>query len=110
MLLVGKAFKQRHEDGVVNTCEVFELGDYFVDVDKTRLKNGHVITLISICHSIDKEYLPSIYYRTYRNKEKNHFEIQTTAYGALDADEIRKVIAGYQQALEAVEILERNFC
>jgi len=57
------------------------------------------------------DYIPDIYYNDgIFSDEKPGFKIQTTAYGDKNIDEIKKIMAGYQEAIEAVEILTKNFC
>ena len=65
---------------------------------------------------MSKKYVPEIYYEEkmgivngsiVRNES---FEIQTTAYGPKSAEEIEKIIAGYQEAVEVVRILNKEFC
>lgn len=55
--------------------------------------------------------MPDIEYRDgYLTSGKPEFRVQTTAYGALNLDEIEQVMEGYKQAVEVVKILTKNFC
>ena len=55
-------------------------------------------------------YLPQIYFDDgFYGEDKKWFEIQTTSYGALTPDKIKEVIAGYEEAMEAVAILTKEF-
>ena len=56
-----------------------------------------------------ERYLPDIYCRTDDEGEIVGFEVQTTSYGALPADEIKKVIDGLNEAIEVVDILTKEF-
>lgn len=57
-----------------------------------------------------RRYLPEIYFDDgFYGEDKKWFEIQTTSYGALTPDKIKEVVAGYEQALEAVAILTKEF-
>lgn len=49
-------------------------------------------------------YLPDIY-----DYGESAFRIQTTSYGSLPPEEIRKLIAGYQTALNAIQMVEEAF-
>ena len=90
------------------TC--FTLGEHYMVtrrvceyVDGTMWKDYNVMK--------NGEYIPEIYYNDgIFSDEKPGFKIQTTAYGAKNIDEIKKIMAGYQEAIEAVEILTKNFC
>lgn len=50
-------------------------------------------------------FTPYIYYRN-RNKS---FAIGTTSYGSLPIEDIKRVIEGYNEAVEVVEILTNEF-
>ena len=56
-------------------------------------------------------YFPDIYFEEpnkHNGLEKETYKIQTTAYGAMDVNEIDKVIEGYQIAKETVALLKEN--
>lgn len=57
----------------------------------------------------ENKYLPRIYAE--RNKEEKiiDFTIQTTSYGSLNSEEIKKMIQGYEAALKVVEELRKMF-
>ncbi len=55
------------------------------------------------------DYLPDIYCRTDIEGNALAFEVQTTSYGSLPADEIRKVIEGLEEAAQVAEILTAEF-
>lgn len=102
-----------YEGGEVRRFDRFEIGGY--TVNKLTVMNnaeGKVeYTSISVCPDMEERYLPEIRYEDgFWTTEKPKFTIQTTAYGALDSAEIHKVVAGYQQALQVVEVLTKNFC
>lgn len=93
--------KMEHED---KKYELFSIGSYEVEVTTyncgvqffyTRVKRGY--------------YTPEICSRENIQGTLLGFEIQTTAYGTLTAEEIKKVIAGYNEALEVVAILTAEF-
>lgn len=94
------------EEGTKNRA-VLELGHYRVICTTVEYKNGDVTEDMMIREDPNVEYLPEIYYEDLWGEEK--FEIQTTSYGALSPDEIRKVVAGYQEAMLVVETLQKNF-
>lgn len=107
MTLNGIGYKKNEDTEVF----FFEIGDYKV---KRYVKTyGHNDKYVSISVTADpeKKYMPDIEYRDgYLTSEKPEFRVQTTAYGALNLDEIEQVMEGYKQAVEVVKILTKNFC
>lgn len=86
----------------------FEIGSYSGYIVFTTYPTGDIDKDIYVYS--DKEYAPDIYfYEAHLNKGKEGFRIQTTAYGALDTEEIEEVMKGYQEALEVVKILTEEF-
>lgn len=97
-----------------STCEAetYKIGRYEVEHFVTTYESGVVIESIYVNGEFKAEYLPDIqYYDDWFNEGANKcFKIQTTAYGALNPEEIKKVIAGYNEAMEVVAILTEKFC
>lgn len=90
----------------------FTLGHYEVEREVVLKDNVKVSEIISVRADYDyqhENYIPGIYANKRFGAKKYTFEIQTTSYGSLGTDDIQKVIAGYQEAVEAVKILEKNF-
>lgn len=54
-------------------------------------------------------YLPDIYVRDEMDGGITGFEVQTTSYGSLPLDELRKVITGLEEAAKVAEILTAEF-
>lgn len=104
--------RTKEENGIKYTANIYTLGDnYRVERYRTTYADGNTNLIIYVIPNREKKYIPEIYYRrNFFGTEKTFFEIQTTSYGALETEEIKKVIAGYQEALEAAEILNRRFC
>lgn len=85
--------------------EIYEIADYEVKV--VIYEDG---TKYITVREKRGEYLPRIYCRTNDdNGDILGFEIQTTSYGALSAEETAKVIDGLREAVEVVEILTKEF-
>ena len=87
--------------------EVYEIEGYSVYV--TIYDDGEKI--ISVSTNIgDDEYTPDIYFEDgeFGSKEKK-FKIQTTSYGALGIEEIEKFMAAYKKAVEAANVLTKEF-
>lgn len=98
-----KLTETRKFDGKV--LELYEIARYTV----------RVCTYESGYKSIDvreerADYLPTIYCITNDdNGDVLGFKIQTTSYGSLPVEEIRKVISGLEEAIQAAEILTAEF-
>ena len=106
---------EKVENGVKYEKDEFTLGKHYkVERYISRYEDGDVRKRICVHLSLKDErdnYIPKIYYEDdFFGTSKPRFEIQTTAYGSMNPEEIKKVIAGYQEAIEAVEILTKNFC
>lgn len=115
MTLTSIAYRTKEQDGKRYEGTTFILGEHYtVERYITRYENGNVYKRYSVNVRRDdrhENYIPEIYYwDDIFGEEKPRFEIQTTSYGALSPEEIKKVIAGYNEAVEAVEILTKNFC
>lgn len=55
------------------------------------------------------DYLPAIYTRDDLQCNVLGFEIQTTSYGALSAEETKRMIAALNEAVEVAEVLTAKF-
>lgn len=102
--------KSKRFDDHLTTLENYTLGAYDISKFVNTYDAGYTLTSFTIrANGLDR-YMPEISYDDgiWGNGEKK-FEIQTTAYGAMKADEIEKVIAGYQEAVEVVRILTKEF-
>lgn len=102
-------------DGKKYERDEFTLGNHYTVVRNiTRYPDGDVLRRIQVNLSYEdmhNNYFPEIYYEDDILADiKPEFKIQTRGYGAMNPDEIEKVIAGYKEAVEAVEILTKNFC
>lgn len=98
-----------YENGEIRRCDIFELGKY--EVKRLTVFQGAKVVYKDFTISTEEEYLPTIQYNDgFFSKDAPGFTIQTTAYGAKGVKEIEKIIAGYQEAVEAVKVLTINFC
>ena len=100
-----------HEN-VKMAVRAYKIGAYEVEVEEYEFSNGAGHNRqIRIRKDFREEYMPDIYHywRTF-GEEIEEFKIQTTSYGTLKPDEIKKVIAGYEEALAITEILTEAFC
>lgn len=100
----------KRDDATYEKTE-FTLGEHYrVFRLKIMHDNGYTFKDYTVRKNGDN-YLPDIYFEDdiFSDEQDAQFKIQTSAYGALDAGEIQKVIEGYQEAIEAVKILNINF-
>lgn len=95
-------FAKKVEDRKV---EVSTIGSYSVKV-VTYPNDSKYIT---VRKEVGGEYLPDIYSRDNDDGDVIGFEIQTTSYGAISAEETKKMIAALNEAVEIVEILTKHF-
>lgn len=88
--------------------KVYEIGCYEVYVTNYKTCDLRMISVVNKDRSAD--FVPDIYYEDglFGDGEKK-FKIQTTSYGALDVAEVQKFIAGYNMAIEVVEVLTKEF-
>lgn len=85
--------------------EIYEIAGYEVKV--VTYEGGYKHINVREKRS---DYLPTIYCRDDDDNGKVlDFEIQTTSYGSLPVDEIKKMIAGLEEAVAVVEVLRKEF-
>ena len=96
---------KRNRRGEGKTLKGYELGSYQVSV--ITYDDGWHNVWIKTDNS--NRYLPEIYPIDDMDGNVHGFRIQTTSYGALQPDQIRKVIEGMEEAIKAVEILTKEF-
>ena len=98
------------DDKKLAIWDSFEIGSYKVERVYKRLHDDGT-ELFNYGIESNEEFAPRIYYVEPWEEDgtKPCFKIQTTSYGALEPSEIQKVIAGYQEAVEVVEVLTNTF-
>ena len=97
--------------GIVHGTDVIKR-EYVVDdcYNIHREIFGENIEYFSIKVLKRNEYIPQLYVEEDVMEDLIYgFAIQTTSYGSLEKVEIRKMIKGYQYALDVVELLEKEF-
>lgn len=99
--------KEKTTENARYECTDYTLGHYLVSHYIATYTDGDVRERFVI--SGHSRYLPEIYFDDGCFGEKKSFNIQTTSYGAMTVDKIKEVVAGYQRAIEAVEILTKEF-
>lgn len=108
-------YKSKLEDGKLYGSTRFGINEHYsVEVYNIFKDGEEIYRRVGVEVSYEdrhENYIPEIYYQDdFYGESKPRFEIQTTAYGAKSPEEIQKVIAGYQEALEVVELLTKHFC
>ncbi len=111
---IKKINEQNFEaEGRYYTHEHYECGRYnILKITSKEKEHGWVYKTFSVKVSDEDRLLPRIYYNDWSCIDeiaKPKFTIQTTSYGDLEPDEIKEMIAGYNEALEAVEALTKEF-
>lgn len=85
----------------------YQMGHYKIDHIVTTFDCGESYDRVRITTDGHERFLPDIYWEDEDIDGRcGGFKIQTTAYGALEPEDIQKVIAGYQEALEVIQLLE----
>lgn len=113
MTLTSVAYKTNEEHGIKYDMTVFTLGEHYT-VERTisTYKDGERYIRFAVLvdyRDANENYIPEITVDRSTSTGRLLCKIHTKNYGEQDADEIQKVIAGYQEAVEAVKILEKNF-
>ena len=113
LVKINERTKTDEENGVTYIGTEYSIGDYQVERIEKHYKDGEMVENIHVSASWEdrnEKFLPEIYFNDdWFGTKKKHFDIQTSSYGALAPEEIEKVIAGYQQAVEVVETLTDKF-
>ena len=107
MFLAGS--KNRHKEGIMKLI---------AETEETKLydlENGYYVSQEHcswappgyrlMIRPMGDRYLPSIF--TESEKDIPTFVIQTTSYGSLPPAEIKKVIAGFQIALDTIDMIKK---
>ena len=104
--------KKMEAEEVKRTYRQYQIGAYEVDVvDYNFEDKANDYRSISVQKDFYADFLPEIFfYGIHFGEVKNEFKIQTTSYGAMDPEGIKKVIAGYEEAMQIVEVLTEAFC
>ena len=96
----------RNRRGEDKTLKCYRVGSY--EVSHLIYDSGWED--IQIRADRTQRYQPEIYSRcNWETGKILEFHIQTTSYGALPLEEIRKVMEGYEEAIKVVEILNKEF-
>ena len=96
---------RRNRRGEGRTLKTYDLGSY--EVSAIIYDTGWHSIYVSTNGS--NRYQPNIYTRDDLDGNIHGFVIQTTSYGAIPADQVRKVIEGLEEAAEVVDILTKEF-
>ena len=88
----------------------YRIGNYVVFREMSFYNTGSTFERIQVIPNREVDYIPEIYYDySLFGDVVRSFKIQTTSYGSLSPEDIQKVIAGYNEALEIVNILTEKF-
>lgn len=91
--------------------DIYVIGNYQVIRDLSIYESGKTHERFGINPNREMDYIPEIYfnYSIFGDDNEREFKIQTTSYGSLSAVDIQKVIDGYNEAVEVVNILTDKF-
>ena len=99
-----------YEGIIKGTCREYRIGAYEVEVTTSEFASGRTSKRISVRKDFEAEFLPDIYFESSRcGEDVNEFKIQTTSYGYMNPEGIKKVIEGYNVAMEVVAVLTAEF-
>lgn len=85
--------------------EIYSIGNYTVRVSTWSDSSAQYTTV----DTARGEYVPEIYCRGDFEGKVLGFEIQTSSYGSVSVEEVQKMIAGLEEAVEVAKILEKEF-
>jgi hypothetical protein len=99
--------KTRTVGGSTFHLKEYSIGGYSVSIITSTYDSGLVTRRVEVREPWeDGSFLPKVYYHDdLLHHEPPRFEIQTTSYGALDAETFRAFLAAQQTAMEVVEVL-----
>jgi len=91
--------------------DIYEIGNYQIIRDLSIYKSGKTHERFGVNPNREKDYVPEIYfnYDIFGDDKAREFKIQTTSYGSLSPADIQRVIDGYKEAVEVVNILTDKF-
>lgn len=95
-------------DNTTKTGITYEIGGYEVDQYITLYEDGSTWESFRVGRNIEEWYLPDLEFGN--DGHSKDFQIVTKAYGVLSPEEVKEVIKGYQEAIEVVRILTKEFC
>lgn len=87
---------------------IYSIGHYKVNVITSRKSNHRTLQVFK---DPKTKYLPSIIYNElfFEESHPKFFSVQTMSYGDVKTEKLKPIIAGYQEALEVVEVLNKKF-
>lgn len=95
-------------DNTVYENITYEIGDYEVEHIITTFEDGTVWDRVQVNNPFDLDFIPQIYFEAVGTDRE--FLVETKPYGELQIEDIKEIIDGYQQAIDVVEILTKEFC
>lgn len=95
-------------DNITKTGITYEIGGYEIDQYITVNEDGRKWESFRVGRNMDEWYLPDLEFGN--DGYSKDFQIVTKDYGVLTPEEVEEVIKGYQEAVEAVRILTKEFC
>lgn len=85
--------------------EIYSIGNYTVRAMTWMDSTNQYVTV----DTARGEYVPEIYCRDDIDGKVLGFEIQTSSYGAISVEEVQKMVAGLNEAVEVAKALNKEF-
>ena len=103
--------KECREENTKYERDIYEIGNYQVIRDLSIYESGNKHERFEVRPNRKVDFLPDIYYNysIFGDDNQRDFRIQTTSYGSLPTEDIQKVIDGYKEAVEVVNVLNERF-
>ena len=107
MLEVKFLEKKKSADGLAE-MKRYQIGRYLVNVEDEEGRDRYIEARPD--YSKGENFLPDIHIeREHLWKGKAEVKVGTTSYGSLNVEDIQKVIAGYNEAIEVAQIIKEKF-
>lgn len=107
MLEVKFLEKKKSADGLAE-MKRYQIGRYLVNVEDEEGRDRYIEARPD--YSKGENFLPDIHIdRDYLGRREPEVKVGTTSYGALSVEDIQKVIAGYNEAIEVAQIIKEKF-
>lgn len=104
---VGEWTKIRLGDNTVIVKEVFEIGHYEIERTTETYEDGTQKEWFRTARDTDAEFCPEIEFQSVGGERE--FVAITPGSWEVTVDELKQLIAGYQEALEAIGVLTEAF-
>lgn len=107
MLEVKLLETKKSADGLAE-MKRYQIGKYLVNVEDEEGRDRYIEARPD--YSKEENFLPDIYIeREHLLRGEAEVKVGTVSYGSLHVEDIQKVIAGYNEAIEVAQIIKKEF-